>query len=243
LYWVTWASTFKLSATQCYRHADTSRPIPFDSPGRADSNETLPDSGGHLPAEVSPFFSLLTSIAMGTLQNLYHLIPLNRRIPTHPVPMLSNRWLKGYPYLCTLVLRASTFKLLATECYRNADTSRPIPFNFPRRGESNALCPDAGRRLVAGLSILLYFSSLGKYFQIFGYWVLQACGYFETYTIQFRWASGLQCDPSRLWLTSACCGISLFLPADLYSYEHSLKAILCNSSRRAESNALCPNAV
>jgi len=95
------ASTFKLAATGCYRHADTLRPIPFDSPRRADSNETLPDSGGHLPAEISAFFILVTSIAMRTLRNLYHSIPLDWWIPTHPVPTLSDRWLKCYPNLCT----------------------------------------------------------------------------------------------------------------------------------------------
>jgi len=98
---VPWATTFKLWATGCYRHADASRPTPFDSPRRADSNETLPISGGHLPAEVSPFFILLTSIAMRTLQSLYHSIPLDRRIPTHPVPTLSDRWLNCYRNLCT----------------------------------------------------------------------------------------------------------------------------------------------
>jgi len=51
-------------------------------PRRADSNEILPDSGGHLPTEVSAFFILLTSIAMRTLRNLYHSIPLDRRIPS-----------------------------------------------------------------------------------------------------------------------------------------------------------------
>ena len=88
-------------AAGCYRHADASRPIPFDSPPRADLNETLPVSGGHLPAEVSAFFIRLTSIAMRLLRNLYHPIPLDRRIPTHPVPMLSDSWLNGYAYLCT----------------------------------------------------------------------------------------------------------------------------------------------
>jgi len=140
------------------------RPIPFDSPRRADSNENLPDSGRHLPAEGSAFFILLTSIAMRMLRNLYHSIPLDRRIPTHPVPMLSDRWLKSYPTLCTCVPRASTFKLLATEGYRHADTSRPIPFDSPRQAEFNSLCPDAVRPLVEGLFILLYFSTCGKYF-------------------------------------------------------------------------------
>jgi len=66
-------------------------------------NEALPDSSGHwpVPGEVSAFSLLLTSIAMLTLRNLYHSIPLDRRNPTHPVPMLSDRWLNGSAYLCT----------------------------------------------------------------------------------------------------------------------------------------------
>ena len=221
---------------------DASRPIPFDSPRRADSNRTLPDSGRHLPTAVSPFFSLLTSIAMHTLRNLYHSIPLDWRIPTHPVPMLSDRWLKGYPNLCTWVPQVSTFKLLATECYRHADTLRPISFNSPRRAEFNALCPDTVRPLVEGLSILLYFSSPSKCFQIVGCWVLQACEHLETYTIWFASANGLQWGPSRLWLTSAHWGICLFHPADIYSYVDALRATLFNSPRWGESNALCPTA-
>jgi len=114
---VPWASTFKSLATGCYRHADASRPIPFDSPRRADYNETLPNSGGHPLADVSALFSLLTSIAMWTLRELYHSIPHAEWNPTHSVPTLSDSWFKGYPYFCSLVLRASTFKLLATKCY------------------------------------------------------------------------------------------------------------------------------
>ena len=142
------ASTFKLLATGCYRHADAPRPIPFDSPRRADSKETLPDSGGHLATQVSPSFSLLTSIAMRTLRNLHHYIPLDRRIPTHPVAMLSDCWLKSYLYFCTLVPQASTFKLLATGYYRHADASRPIPFDSPRRADSKETLPDSGGHLL-----------------------------------------------------------------------------------------------
>jgi len=94
-------SAFKLLATVCYRPVDASGPIPFDSPQRADSNGTLPDSAGHQPAEVSTFFSLLTSTAMQTLRNLHHSIPLYLRIPTHPVPTLSDHWWQGYPFFCT----------------------------------------------------------------------------------------------------------------------------------------------
>jgi len=75
------ASTFKVLATGCYRHEGTQRPIPFDYPWRADSNETLPDSAGHLPDEISGFFILLTAIAVRTLRNLYHSIPLSEWTP------------------------------------------------------------------------------------------------------------------------------------------------------------------
>jgi len=143
-----------LAATGCYRHADTWRPIPFDSPRRADSNETLPESGGHLPPEISAFFILLTSMAMRTLRNLYHSIPLDQRIPTGPVPMLSDCWLNRYAYFCTRVQvpRARTFKLLATGCYRHADAWRPIPFDSPQRADSNEALPESGGHLPGEVS-------------------------------------------------------------------------------------------
>jgi len=94
-------SAFKLLATVCYKHADASGPIPFDSPRGADSSETLPASGGYLPIELSPFFSLLTLTAMRTLRNLHHWTPLYLRIPTHPVPTPSDHWLQDYPCFCT----------------------------------------------------------------------------------------------------------------------------------------------
>jgi len=95
---------------------------------------------------------------MRTLQNLYYSIPLDRRIPMHPVPMLSDSWLNCYKYLCTCVPRASTYKLLATGCYSHADASRPIPFDSPRRADSNETLPDPGGHLpteVSAISILL----------------------------------------------------------------------------------------
>jgi len=154
------ASTFKLLATERYRHADTSRPIPVSPSCRADSNGTLSNPSGHLPAVVSAFFSLVSSIAMQMLRDLNPSIPLNRRITMHPDPMVPDCWLKCYPFFCTLVPQASTFKLLATECYRHADTSRPIPFNPSRRANSNAILPNPSEHLrlpaeESGLSFLL----------------------------------------------------------------------------------------
>ena len=139
-------------ATECYRHADASRPIPFDPPRRADSNEALPDSSGHLPPVISAFYILLTSIAIWTLRNLYHLILLDCGIPKHTVPMLSDYWLNGYAYLCTYVPRVSIFKLLATGCYSHADASRPIPFDSSRRADSNETLPHSGRHLPTEVS-------------------------------------------------------------------------------------------
>jgi len=141
-----------LLATGCYRHADTSRPRPFDSPWQADSNISLPDTGGHLPTAVSPFFFLRTSIAMRTLRNLYLSIPLTKRNPTHSVRTLSDPLPKFYPYFCTLVLQASTFKLLATKCYRHADTLRLIPFESPWRADSNETLPNPSGHLPTKVS-------------------------------------------------------------------------------------------
>ena len=139
-------------ATGFYRHADASRPISCDSPRRADSKETLPDSGEHLPPEVAPAFHLLTSIALRIPRNIHHSIPLDQWILTHPVPMLTDPWLKGYPNISTRVPRVTTFTLLATECYRHADTTRSIPFNSPRRADSNETLPDSGGHLPAAVS-------------------------------------------------------------------------------------------
>jgi len=122
----------------------------------ADCNEALPDSSRHwlVPGEVSALFFLLTSIALRTLQNLYQSIPLDRRITTPPVPMLSDHWLNGYAYFCPCVPQVSTFKFLATGCYRHADASRPIPFDSPRRADSNETLPDSGGHLPAEVSAL-----------------------------------------------------------------------------------------
>jgi len=84
---------------------------------------------------------------MRTLRGLTHLIPLAKRNSTHCVQTLSDHWLKCYPFFCTLVPRVSTFKVLATACYRYEDTQRPIPFDPPRRADSNETLPDSGRHL------------------------------------------------------------------------------------------------
>jgi len=137
-------------------HALPSRLTLFMAPKRADSNEAIPDSSGHwhllVPGEVSAFVCLLTTIAMRTLRNLHHSIPLYLQIPTHPVRTLSDHWLNGYPYLGTLVVRVNAFKLLATVGYRHADASGPIPFDSPRRADSNETLPDSARHLPSEIS-------------------------------------------------------------------------------------------
>ena len=210
---------------------------------------------------------------MRTLRNLYHSIHLAKRIPTDPVPTLSNWRFMSYPDLCTLVPRAGTFKLLATEFYRHADTSKPILFDFPRWADSNDALPDSGGHLPT--EVFPFFSLLTsiamrtlrdvyhsiplggrmpirafptradicplRYLPFSPCWHLSPCGLFETYTIQFPSVSGFQWDPSRLWRTSAHWGVSLFLPADLYSHADSLRPIPFDSPRRADSNKTLPD--
>jgi len=135
-------------------HALPSSLIPFITPKQGDSNKALPDSSRDLlvPGDISAFVFLLTSIAMQTLRDRYHSIPLDQRIPMHRYPKLWDQWQNGYPYFCTLVLQVSAFKLLATECYRHADTLGPIPFNSPRRADSNETFPDSGGHLPTEVS-------------------------------------------------------------------------------------------
>jgi len=148
----------------------------------ADCNKALPDSSGYrpVPGEVSALFFLLTSIAMRTLRKLYHSIPLGEQTPMRPFPTLAD--------ICPL--RYCLFH--PADLYSHADASKPIPFDSLRPADCDAPCPDAVRPLVEMLSKPLYLSSPGKYFQIVGYWVLQAWGRFEAYTIRFPSASRLQ---------------------------------------------------
>lgn len=77
--------TLKLLATQCYKHANALRPILFNSPYHADSNETLPNTGRHLADiwrtsgcwDISFFLSA----------------DLNRRMEfSKPIPSNSSQW-------------------------------------------------------------------------------------------------------------------------------------------------------
>jgi len=123
---------------------------------------------------------LLGATGMRTLRGLYHSIRLGERTPMRPFPTLAD--------ICPL----RYLPLHPADLYSHADTSKPISFDSPRPADSNGPCPDAVRPQVEWLCILLYLSSPGGYFQIVGYWVLQACGLFGAYTIRFRSTSGPQ---------------------------------------------------
>jgi len=241
-----WTSAFKMLTTGCLRHADASKPIPFDSPRLANSNESLPNSSRYLPSEVPPFFFLLTSIALWTLRNLHHSIPLNRRIPTHPVPTLSDHWLNHYPYFCTFVPRAYSFKLLATsECYSHAATSKPIRFNSPRRADSNKALPDSGGHLPTEVAAL--FSLLTS----IAMWTLRFLYHSSSIPIAEQNPTHSVPNLSDPWLK----GYPYFCTLVLRARAFKLLATDCNrhadtsqpipfsSRHRADSNALCPDAV
>src|SRR5437660_906623 len=67
----------------------------------------------------------------------------------------------------------------------NANPSNPIPFESCHLADSNKLCPDLIRLLGQRLSTLLYFCSPGRYLQIVGCGLLQACRDFKPYTVRF----------------------------------------------------------
>jgi len=117
---------------------------------------------------------------MRTLRGLYHSIPVAEQTAVRPFPTLAD--------ICPL----RYLPLHPADLYSHPDTSKPLPFDSSGPADSNGPCPDAVRPLVESLCIHLYLSSPGKYFQIVGYWVLQACGRFEAYIIRFPSTSGLQ---------------------------------------------------
>jgi len=71
---------------------------------RADSNETLLTSGGHLPGEVTASFSLVTCIAMRILRDLYSSIPLAELTPVQPFPHLPTEVSPFFSLLISTVL-------------------------------------------------------------------------------------------------------------------------------------------
>jgi len=92
----------------------------------ADSKEALPDSSGHLlvPGEVSAFVCLLTTIALPTLENLYHSIPLymgnsNAPCPDPVRPLVQCVAILGYFSSPGKCLQSVTYCVLqACGCFR-----------------------------------------------------------------------------------------------------------------------------
>jgi len=128
---------------------------------------------------------------MRTLRDLYHSIPHAELTPIRPFPTLADICLLRYlPFSPCCPLLADSLSILtpwrqdtyesAPRCpdiknnrlYSYVDHSRSIPFNSPRRAESNPHSRHTLRLLAYGLLILLYFGSPGKYCQIVSYLVL-----------------------------------------------------------------------
>ena len=146
------ASTFRLFAVEGYKHATASGLIPLNSSHQAESNEPSPGSGAPLAGELSPFLTLLTATGMPPPRALYHSIRLVRRIQMVYFPTRSDRWWWSYHLVCTLVPRASTFRLFAAEGYKPATASSLILLNSSRRAESNEPSPGSGAPLAGELS-------------------------------------------------------------------------------------------
>jgi len=146
------ASTYRLFAAECYKHATASSLIPLNSSCRAESNELSPGFGAPLAGELSPLLTLLTATGMPPPRALYHSIRLVRRIQMVRFTTRSDRWWWSYLLVCTFVHRASTYRLFAAECYKHATASSLIPWNSSCRAESNELSPGTGVPLAGELS-------------------------------------------------------------------------------------------
>ena len=133
-------------ATKGYRHATISSLIPFNSPPRADSSGSTPDSIRRLVVELTSILTLairtpLTqnyayrelqrASTMPPLRALYHSIRLSERIPMRPPPTLADSWLEIYP------------SFSSADSYRHATASYPIPFDWPQRADSDKMLPDS----------------------------------------------------------------------------------------------------
>jgi len=224
-----------------YRHAAASEPIPFDSPRPADAKEPCPDAVRPLVVELSEHVYLSSLGKYCQIVGYWVLQPCGR-FETYTIRSPSASGLQWDPSrLCRTSAPWDICLLHPADLYSHSDASKPTPFDSSGLPDSNAHCPDAVRPLAGWLCIHLYLCSPGKYPQIVGYWVLQACGRFKTYTIRFPTAGGLQWDPSRLWRTSALRDICLFHPAACYSDVDAPKPLPFDSPRRADSNETLPD--
>jgi len=113
------ASTYRLFAAECYKHATASSLIPLNSSCRAESNELSPGSGAPLAGELSPLLTLLIATGMPTPRALYHSIHLVRRIQMVRLPTRSGTWLRSYLLLCIPVSAAYTSRVFSAIGYKH----------------------------------------------------------------------------------------------------------------------------
>jgi len=114
------ASTYRLFAAECYKHATASSLIPLNSSCRAESNELSPGSGAPLAGELSPFLTLLTATGMPPPRALYHSIRPVRRVLMVRSLALADPWLMSY------------HSFSPDDSYRHATTLCLIPFDSSR---------------------------------------------------------------------------------------------------------------
>jgi len=141
---VHWASTYRLFAAECYKHATAWGLIPLNSSCRAESNGLSPGSGAPLAGELSALLTLLTATGMPLPRSLYHSIRLVQRILMVRSLALADPWLISY------------HSFSPDDTYRHATTSSLIPFDPSRPADSNGPLADPIRHLADELSSTLY---------------------------------------------------------------------------------------
>ena len=136
------ASTYRLFAAECYKHATASSLIPLNSSCRAESNELSPGTGVHLAGERLPSLTLLIATGMSPPRALYHSIRLVRRILMVDSPALADPWPMSY------------HSFSPDDSYRPATTSSLILFDSSRPADPNGPLPGPGGPLADELSLL-----------------------------------------------------------------------------------------
>jgi len=119
------ASTYRLFAAECYKHATALSLIPLSSSCRAESNGLSPGSGAPLDGELSPVLTLLTATGMRPPRALYHSIRLVRRTLMVRSPALADPWPMSY------------HSFPPDDSYRHATAASLIPFDLSRPADSN----------------------------------------------------------------------------------------------------------
>jgi len=135
------ASTYRLFAAECYKHATASSLIPLNSSCRDGSNELSPGTGVPLAGELSPSLTLLTATGMPPPRALYHSICLVRRILMVRSPALADPWPMSY------------HSVSPDDSYRHATASSLIPFDSSCPADSNGPLPGPCGPLADELSL------------------------------------------------------------------------------------------